>query len=608
MQRMRASIAITSAAILFGALGTAIGQADAPVGGLYVDWANPVCTDSGVGSQASPFCSLQHAANVVVPGQTVHIVGQDYERPVVLSRSGTADAPIHFVGVGQVDVYPAASQGSSAGSAMINFSGVQYVDLEHVTLHPQTVGGVSVVGAQHVGLEAVTVYGPDPTYTTGSTSADGVDIDGTSAEVSVAHSVIGGTTGDAVRIAPGASHVTVASSTLTATGAGVRADGAEDLELAGDTVSYTGGGIAVTGVSSGSVENTVVMPRAASVNGQAPISVSAEAATGFSEDYNSVTPDLSGLDYQWSGAAYTSTSTFYAATGKGQHDLDSVRGSNPYPLAGSPLIDSGDADAPGESATDVHGQPRTDDPQVVNTGTGDGYTDRGSVEVQAPFALSPVTVSIDRGAAPLAVTASTGVVANSWGEGVSYSFDFGDGSTPVTTSSPTAAHLYTTTASSPYTVVVTATLSDGSQHTVSDNQAVMVSPPAPLTAMVLAGAAPNDVAQLFVHSESPWSISSVHMDFGDGSPSVMAAGTMNYSINHTYPHPGAYTTTTTVTDTGGRPRWYRTRWLSAHKWCRSPCSACSIPGPEPAPPSGPWVPAASSASRSQGRARCQPPV
>ena len=68
-------------------------------GTLYVqgvDW----CSDTGPGTQDMPFCSVQAAADVVMPGQTVDIVGAPSQGgKVTLTRSGTPSAPITFQGV-----------------------------------------------------------------------------------------------------------------------------------------------------------------------------------------------------------------------------------------------------------------------------------------------------------------------------------------------------------------------------------------------------------------------------------------------------------------------------------------------------------------------------
>src|SRR5258708_19829247 len=76
---------------------TVLAANPAPI--LYVDAAAAACTDSGPGTQAAPFCSIQAAANVVVAGQTVYIQGApglEYGAATI-TRSGTPTPPITFV-------------------------------------------------------------------------------------------------------------------------------------------------------------------------------------------------------------------------------------------------------------------------------------------------------------------------------------------------------------------------------------------------------------------------------------------------------------------------------------------------------------------------------
>ncbi|WP_329367531.1 DUF1565 domain-containing protein [Streptomyces sp. NBC_00669] len=54
-------------------------SADAPPADLYVGQGLS-CGESGPGTQAVPFCTVQEAADVVVPGQTVHIAAGTYDR------------------------------------------------------------------------------------------------------------------------------------------------------------------------------------------------------------------------------------------------------------------------------------------------------------------------------------------------------------------------------------------------------------------------------------------------------------------------------------------------------------------------------------------------
>lgn len=64
------------------------------VADLYV---SPQGNDSSSGSSASPWKTLQHAADSVSPGATVHVAPGDYLGPVESRISGTANARISFV-------------------------------------------------------------------------------------------------------------------------------------------------------------------------------------------------------------------------------------------------------------------------------------------------------------------------------------------------------------------------------------------------------------------------------------------------------------------------------------------------------------------------------
>ena len=79
MRGLMTLAAATSALAVIGA-STAIppanaGAAQAIAAALYVDAASSACNDLGSGTQAVPFCTIQAAANVVNPGQTVYIEG-----------------------------------------------------------------------------------------------------------------------------------------------------------------------------------------------------------------------------------------------------------------------------------------------------------------------------------------------------------------------------------------------------------------------------------------------------------------------------------------------------------------------------------------------------
>jgi hypothetical protein len=62
-----------------------------------VYYVSPTGSDQHVGSQASPFATIQHAARVVTPGTTVHVLPGTYPQQVTVDNDGTADARITFI-------------------------------------------------------------------------------------------------------------------------------------------------------------------------------------------------------------------------------------------------------------------------------------------------------------------------------------------------------------------------------------------------------------------------------------------------------------------------------------------------------------------------------
>ncbi|MEV0192817.1 hypothetical protein AB0I39_30335 [Kitasatospora purpeofusca] len=93
----RRACAAMAAAVVVG-LGVVVpvgaGAADRPT--IHVDQNS--CSSAADGSAAYPFCSIQAAADVVEPGQTVVVAGGIYRESVTLRRSGTPERPIVFVG------------------------------------------------------------------------------------------------------------------------------------------------------------------------------------------------------------------------------------------------------------------------------------------------------------------------------------------------------------------------------------------------------------------------------------------------------------------------------------------------------------------------------
>lgn len=550
MQRTRALIATTSAALLISGLGTATARADTPVTDLYVNSSSTACSQTGPGTPAVPFCSVQEAADVVDPGQTVHILHSTQPAaPIVISRSGTADAPITFVGSGFSPDYSriAAPSGPNTGQVLISVKDAQYVSLDNLTLQSEAETAFRSINSQHIKLDHVDVIGFDSALTPASAPADGVDIDGASSDVVISHSQSQFSSSSAVHVEAGASHVVLASDALVSFGSAINANGVDDLEVAGVTILNVGGGVRVTGASTGSVENTVVVPdfRTGTIGGIS-LYIATTAGSGVSADYNVVTPNRRGAEYYWGTATYASTSAFQAATGQGLHDVDNPQGLTVVPTEGSPVIDSGDANAPGESSTDYRGHPRADDPLVADTGTGSGDVDRGGMEFQDPFRLAGA-VSPAAGPAPLPVAVSA-TVTDPWGSAVQYSIDFGDGSPAVVSSTASASHTYPTVGG-PFSPTITATLRDGTTRLFYVPR-VTVKTPGPLVEAVSVGVS-FLTATVIENVTSPWLFAGGTVQFGDGSPTVSVPATAS-AASHTYAAPGAYTITGTESDAGGR--------------------------------------------------------
>ena len=128
----------------------------------------------------------------------------------------------------------------------------------------------------------------------------------------------------------------------------------------------------------------------------------------------------------------------------------------------------------GEQSNDILGTARSDDPLVVNTGTGpQTFHDMGAYEFASTGTQLPptaaLTVTPAGGGAPVAVSADASASSDPGGQPLSYTFDFGDGTTVGPQAGSTAAHTYlaagTYTAS--VTVTDTANLTATAQQTVT---------------------------------------------------------------------------------------------------------------------------------------------
>ncbi|GAA2802470.1 hypothetical protein GCM10010441_29010 [Kitasatospora paracochleata] len=564
--RLRQSAALTVAAVtaVLGLPGLA--TADQAGTTLVVDGSAANCSDSGSGSYAQPYCKISAAAAAVQPGQTVLVLPGTYpDDPVTLTRSGTPEQPITFLGGPVTYDKMAQPMVRTTGTAVTN--------------------GFALVGVHDVVIRGFTHYGlRDPLTVTDSAritldqnrfegrhSLAAVRISGKSDHVTVSRSLFLSSGG--VVVEPGSHDTLITANDLNRTAnSAVSVKDAPGTAVTDNTIVYSClESVLIDGASPGAVvENNVITadnpahthynpaPCDAAHRGEAEISVSADSTPGSKVDYNTVHPWPDAAGYRWAGTAYPTAAALKAATGQGAHDVDlniDIDENRTWPFdvlsdADTAAIDSADPTAPGVD-TDFFGSKPVDHPKVGNTAPGGGLRDRGAFERtglhdaglqvhgagQANYPTGPV---------PLTVRAVASVTED-WGSPVQYSFDFGDGTAPVVSTSPEVTHTYTRTGSFPVIVTVTDALG---ARTVGNTSGAHANPPGDLVPQLTTTQLDGGGLYKFQPTgTSPWTVFGETVDFGDGSaPQHPTYG----EIYHRYETPGTYTVKETVSDDGGR--------------------------------------------------------
>jgi PKD repeat protein len=530
--RLRHLAALPAAVVLAGLLSV---PAAADPTTLYVtDRYDYSCDPSGPGTPADPFCTIQEAADAARPGQTVVIGPQNrfdrYPEDVHITTSGTPDAPITFT-TGQPWNDPEAVDEIDG---TLTFSGVHDVILQNLqvsrsgTTQPQP---VTVTDSSRVTL--------DHDYIT-----DGVTIGGTSSGVAVTRSE----TSKTITVGSGVTETTLSDDVSTAPDVAVAVHGATDTDIVNDTIAdqRTDCGrptVQASGGATGTViENDYIGSCGTAVDGV--VSVAGDSTARSIVDYDDVwSPAADAVLYSWAGAAYPTAAALYSATGQGGHDVNAriVAAGSLTPPEGSAIVDSGNADAPGVPATDLFGDPRADDPLVANTGV--GVVDIGAVEREDPIAT---TVALSASQAPTGGTVTATVTASGgWGPITGYTVNFGDGSAPVESATPSVQHTYS--AAGYHQVTATATDSYGYSGKAA-SATVTVVPPAPLAMTATLTPVAAKGVDVHVTETDGWNVTKVTYDFGDGTAPVP---TTELTIAHGYATPGTYPVTVTVQDAAG---------------------------------------------------------
>lgn len=549
---------------------------------LYVFENGAGCSDKGPGTQAEPFCTVQAAANVVNPGQTVEITADNAEpdyHPLTITRSGTPAQPITFT-YGTGADQPILSGYGVTGHPVVKLQDVHDVMFSSLTL--QSFGSddaIDVIGSSDISLDRLRITQEDE-YPTVPVAQAGISIDGASSNITISRTLINGAAHADVLAAAGARQVTVTTNVIeNARGSGVSLDGTTNAVVTSNTVvAYCNtAGIASSAVSlangsSGTVENNILQIAGGTPNCPSQghgLLVDSASAGGVNADYNAfLARGNAATEYSWKGTSYATVAAFQAGVpGQGGHDVELPGAFAGTPPEGSPAIDSADCSAPAEQSTDFAGQPRVADPLATKASLGNGtcHADRGAYERQDTMPIAYTRTLLSSGITAGTVPFTPGVTVTSsatsaWNEPITYTVDFGDGTAPAAATPGTeVTHTYTTPG--PYTVRITATDTSGSRS--SSVYAAYALTDLPLTAGLSAqpdgfgsnvGIAPDTADFTGSFGALAWELGSDIIAFGDGATATSADPDANGQVawSYTYATPGPHTATITVTDLLGR--------------------------------------------------------
>ncbi|KAB1936983.1 hypothetical protein F8271_20440 [Micromonospora sp. ALFpr18c] len=407
--------------------------AASPANELYVSGKD--CAPGADGSEEAPYCTISAAAAVAQPGQTVLVQPGDYPETVTFTRSGTETAPITFRAVatwsGRITV---GNIGDTVVGTVFRFTGVHDVVVEgFIVEDTDTVTPVVVDASTRVTINDIAAHA--------YRAPAAVHVTGNSTDVTISRAFLTHLAAPAIRIDPGVRGTVVVNNQLHL--GGLLATDAPGTVITNNTVlTYCVRGIDVVGDSTGlSLQNNIVrtsLGHFACKTPQDAIAIAVAApATGAVSNYNLIDPISGGPVYQWAGTAYSDLASFRAATGQGGKDIAAdplIVGSTSggpktfFPAdPTSPAVDSANALAPGVTRTDMLGNPHSDNPAVANTGTGNGFHDRGAVEAQGIPGNGQYDIRQKPGDDSFAVTATV-TPQFAWpvdGEGgtISYRFD-----------------------------------------------------------------------------------------------------------------------------------------------------------------------------------------
>ena len=415
------------AAVAAPAAWASAGSASGSGSDYYVDSAID-CSDSGPGSLAEPFCTIQAGADAATAGSTVFIAATSasanaWGQDVTVPHSGTASAPITF------EPY----QGGFFAGDEFNSPGFKLDSVKNIVISGFASSGgglVTVENSTGIVIENSELWADVE-------NATAVSVTGASS-VTIERSQLGGTSNSstAVSFGPGSSGV-VADNIFAQSGPAIVADGtAAGMDIVANTIVWAcGPGVEVTGAGAqADIENNVIdnltddgETIGCDVGGPttlAGIDIGGGAGSGVTEQYNTIANDHGDTPpYVWNGKQYQNLADYQAASGKGASDAVEATvalGSGSMP-ADPGVIGTANPAAPGQPATDFYGQSPV------------GATpDRGAVQYQ-PAAGGSLEIA---GAETQVVTADLDLQGIPWGLAGAVTFSWGDGTADTTSDGP----------------------------------------------------------------------------------------------------------------------------------------------------------------------------
>jgi parallel beta-helix repeat protein len=526
----------TILALVAGAASTAFASpAYAMPSTVYVGGIG--CSDTGPGSQTTPFCTIKAAAAVATAGTTVVVAPGTYRESVAVKFSGAAGSPVVFradttgaaVVTGGITGFTVSSLHdviitgfritgtSSHGISVSSSTGIVISD-NMVTNAGQQARGMIAAGIRLSGTTGSTITGNTADHNSDTGIYLGAGSSGNTVSANEASWNANGFQRNANGINVVASGNTIVGNVLHDNeDSGLQFYTGGNDNLAALNVTYSNGdhgidnlnvtsgrligntvyrncttGINVEGTSGNYlIENNIVVDNAVypAYNGiscsrrAGNIGVWDSAPPTTTANRNLVWLTKSGTMYVW-GSSYTSMAAMRQATGQEKQGIeaaprfaDAAAGDLAL-VAGSPAIDRADSGAPGAQAQDLPGRPRVDDPATANLGAGPrSYDDLGAYEFQ-PTASGPAAPTAVLAVSPSSGTAPLMVTADASGssdpQGGSLSYSFAFGDGG--TVGPQAGATATHTYAATGTFPVTVTVSNTAGDTATTTQTVTVTP------------------------------------------------------------------------------------------------------------------------------------